>query len=595
MGGKPPSVWLSCEIDVSSWKLEVAVNTGRFSVLIRSATATALLFALTLSGCTLKQYAGQADKAAYGALARGQTTALGESEPFSVEYDPFCSAQDGTDCPIVVGDKEIPIGGDQPARLTLAECLEVAFRNSRDLQDRKEDLYEVALSLANTRRGWDIPLLGGDLDAEIGTSKTDAEPSASDASASVGPTLTQRLVGGGVITLASSVAWATNFLGEGTFADSLLEANFTQPLLRGAWRGLAYEDQYRLERDFLFEVYDYQRFREEFAADILGRYYNVLRQRDQLEIDSVSIENQKTTLAVTKVQVEGGLLSRVDEDRAEQAMLSAQVRYEQNQQQYSNAVDAFKILIGLPIEANVELDYPAALEDLAEVGPRPIGVSEEAAVAIALSARPDVLTERAGFRDADRDVEVAADDFLPQLDVEMGISAAGEEPRDFQKVRFDRNTRFARATFNYEIDQTDNRDNYRGAMIAYEQARRDLAEFLDEVTLEVRQAYRELIQSKQSYELQDRSVVIARRRHKLAQLQQKEGEASTEDVLDAEEDMRQAENGRTGALVSYNNTRIEFLASLGLISVDEEGRINDRTESFDFKRIAARYPYVAGE
>jgi len=560
--------------------------------------ALAAILAAVIAGCTPNQYGRQADKAAYKALAGGQAASLGESKPFDVRYEPFRSSDQEPCRGITVGRKVVPIGEGQSVVVTLEECLEIAFRNGREYQGRKEDTYALALNLANMRRGWDAPVFSGDLAGEIGASRQPGPDPDNSASSSAGPSLEQRFRQGAVLTLAATLDWSTDFLpgsGSDNLANSLLEANLTQPLLQGAWRGLAYENQYRLERDFLFAVFAYERFRQTFAARVYGQYYSVLRQRDQLENDRMSIERQKTTLAVTKVQVEGGMLTRIDEDRAEQALLNAQVSFEQSQQSYRNSLDTFKILIGLPVEAGMEVDYPATLHELAKAGPLPIDLAEDAAVRIALAARPDVLTERAKVRDAARNVDMAADKFLPQLDVEMGISAPSEPPHNFQEVRFDRHARFAKATFNYQLDQTDNRDSYCLAVIARQKSGRDLDEFLDRVVLDVRAAYRELVQSKQSYELQERSVVIATRRHRLAQLQQKQGELSPTDVLDAEQDLRQAENGRTSALVSYNNTRVRFLADLGLLDVNEKGSVHERTEPIKFDRIGRRYPYVQGD
>ena len=548
------------------------------------------------SGCTPKQYAAQADQAAYRAVAAGQRAALGGSQPFDVAYRPLTPPADGK-ATIRVGDKTIDLMGEGEVRkLTLDECLQIAFRNSRDLQDRLEVLYVGALDLANARRSWDIPLLEGDLAADATHVKVAKDGEAKSAAAAIGPTLTQRFVHGGVLTLAATLDWATDFIPGSrgnNVVGSLLEANLRQPLLRGAWRAFAYEDQYRLERDFLFAVFDYDRFRQTFAAAIFVRYYQVLSQLDRLENELANIKRLKQTFALTRTQAEAGQVSRIDQDEAEQRLLSAQVRLEENQQTYRDDLDAFKIQLGLPIRANVELDYPRALEELKRIGPIPLEFEEDEAVRTALAARPDVLTERARVRDAKRDVEIAADRFLPQLDVEMGITASGTDPREFHRVRFDRHTRFASVTFNYELDQTDNRDDYRLAMIACEKARRDLEEFLSEVRLEVRSSYRRLERTSRSYELQVRNVQVATRRRKLASLQQKEGQASARDVLEAEEGLRDAQNGLTSALVGYATTRVVFLTSLGLTDVDQRGLLHERSAPFKFKLIQRRYPYVA--
>jgi len=564
-------------------------NCRVFNALRQLAWACTLSIVVLMFGCTPKQYVRQADRSAYRALWRGQKAALGESVPFDIKYRPFDGAEG-----IRVRGKLITLGGGTPQDLTVDDCLEIAFRNSREYQNRREELYTGALALANARRSWDVPLLGGELDAEAEHTRINKQSEAKSASAELGPTLTQRLIHGGVLTLAATVDWATDFVmgSQSNIATSLLEANFTQPLLRGAWRGLAYEDQYRLERDFLFAVFDYERFRQTFAADIFTRYYSVLRQRDELENERENIERLKRTLALTRVLVEGGQRSRIQQDQAEQDLLDAQVRFERNQQDYRNALDNFKILLGLPIRANVELDYPAALRKLAEIGPKEIPFKEPEAIAIAFTARPDVLTEQARLRDAERDVTIAADQFNPQLDVKLDVSVEGTEPRRFERLRFHDHKRVAGVTFNYELDQTDNRDAYRLSIIAYERARRDLAEFMDRVRLEVRQSYRELVQSRRSYELRKRNVHIASRRRKLASLEQKQGQASARDVLEAEDALRRAQNGLTSALVSYVTTRVQFLATLGMIEVDARGKPHERKKPFKFDRIARRYPYV---
>ena len=68
------------------------------------------------------------------------------------------------------------------------------------------------------------------------------------------------------------------------------------------------------------------------------------------------------------------------------------------------------------------------------------------------------------------------------------------------------------------------------------------------------------------------------------------GRASARDVLEAEEGLRDAQNGLTGALVSYETTRVRFLAVLGLLDVDENGKPRERTTPRRFnKRMGELY------
>lgn len=552
-----------------------------------------LLPALCLSGpsCTPAQYAKDADKDAQRAVDSTRQTMFSSTRPFDVKYRPF--AAQGKDGLISVGQKTINFGDGATTVLKVDEALEIGFRNSRSFQDRREELYHTALGLANSRRGWDWPRFGGDATGSASVSRTGGESDIHTGAAAVSPTLSQRLRHGGLLTLGYSLDLATDFTGwKNSQLGSLMSAEFTQPLLRGGLGEYAYEPQYRLERDFVFAVYDYERFTQTFAADLFRQYFSVVAQRDRLENDQENIKRLKETLGLTKVLVEGGQVSRIQQDQAEQDLLSAEVRFQQSQQAYRDLLDRYKITLGLPIRANVELDYPGALEALNAAGPKPMPLDETAAVEAAFRTRPDVLSRSAQVRDASMNVEIAINNFLPQLDLALAANAPGTLPRQPLRTRFNNNTRSAGVNFDYSLDQTDNRNAFRTAQIALDKARRDLAQFLDNVRLEVRQSYREMAQSKTSYEIQARSVEIAVRRRKLAALQQKEGQASARDVLEAEEALRSAQDGLTNALVSYITTRLQFLATLGMLWIDEKGLIHERAEPFKFDSIRRLYPYV---
>jgi outer membrane protein TolC len=539
----------------------------------------ALAAAVFCCGCTPAQYARQADQAAHRVIDQKQTFALGQPAPFDIEYDPLAS---GGEAALLLDGQPIPLGQAPPAVLSLEQCLRIAFRNSRPFQTRKEELYVKALALANLRHDWS--LVDGKQTAEADWSTVnDTGDIEHDGEVGLGISFAQRFVDGGVLTLAAALNAVTDFFGaESTTFGSLLSANFTQPLLRGAWRGFAYETLYRAERDMAFAILEYERFTQGFAVDVASDYYEVLQRLDELENETENLKRLKQTLKFIQAQVKGGMLSRVEADQAEQDVLSAQARIERTRQRYRDALDRYKLTLGLPIAASIGLD-PAELRRLQ---PRPIPFPEGVAISVALRTRPDVLTEQAKIRDAARDVQIAADQFYPALDLTLGLTVPSDEPHAFWDSRFDRHTRSAKVTFDYQLDQTDNRDEYRLAQIAHSKARRDFVGFLDRVRLEVRQAFRALQQSRRTYEIQKAAVSLAIRRTRLVTQEQKEGLASTRDVLEAEDALRGAKNGLTAALVSYTTTRLEFLTTLGMIRVDEQGRFHERSQPQYFDRPA---------
>jgi len=612
---------------------------------------TPFLLALAVGGCTPAQYARQADRSAQVALERKQRLALGAEKDFSVEYEPYAETK-RKDGRALLGGREIPLGDRGRRVLKLEECLALAFHNSRTFQNRKESLYTAALALANAEHQWS--LLSGSVTGEVTHSAVHDGKETNSGVGEFGLSFARRFAQGGRVGLGVGLQVVSDLAGtRSTTLGSLLEANVTQPLLRGAWGDLAYEDLYRQERDLAIAVLAYERFRQSFSADITTSYYRVLQQLDKLTNERANITRLEQALRRTRVQVQEGQVSRIQQDQTEQNLLDARVRYLGGQRQYRNALDNFKLTLGLPVHANVAL-APAELVRLNAAGPvsmpflderaisravaragsqaerdlarRAPGAdatdvekraweraraeiirrkkalaldrargealerAEEKAVEVALHTRPDVLGEMAKVRDARRDVDIAANQFLPGLDLVLGISAAGTEPRKPWRVQFHHHTRSAGLALDYSLDQTDNRDAYRLAKIAAARAERDYQEFVDRVRLEVRRAYRQLTESRQTYDFQKRNVTVARRRRLLASLEQASGWASARDVLEAEEGLRNAQNGLTGALVSYETTRVTFLAVLGLLDVDENGKPRERTTPRRFnKRMGELY------
>jgi outer membrane protein TolC len=249
--------------------------------------------------------------------------------------------------------------------------------------------------------------------------------------------------------------------------------------------------------------------------------------------------------------------------------------------------------LGLPVNAKVDVAYPQALKQLEQAGPKDVPLNEDSAIQVALRTRPEVLTQRSEVRDAERDVEIAADAFLPQLDLMIGLSASGTEPRLPHRIRFHEYKRELGVDFNYQLDQTDNRDAYRNAVIDYDKARRDYEQFVDNIRLDVRQSYRQLLRARRSHELSLRALEVAERQRALAALQYKAGQAPARDLLEAEADWLRARNNVSSSLVDYTVTRLSFLADLGLISVTDAGKLAERTDPETFKRISQRYPYAA--
>lgn len=129
-----------------------------------------------------------------------------------------------------------------------------------------------------------------------------------------------------------------------------------------------------------------------------------------------------------------------------------------------------------------------------------IRLNPEVAVKIAQHFRHDWMNARASLVDAWRLIEFQADQLESSFDLvfEGDVGTVGDNPLDFRTA----NGR-ARAGFRFDspITRLEERNNYRAALIRYQQARRQYYQFRDEVSRNLRQILRLVELNKVLFEL----------------------------------------------------------------------------------------------
>ena len=93
----------------------------------------------------------------------------------------------------------------------------------------------------------------------------------------------------------------------------------------------------------------------------------------------------------------------------------------------------------------------------------------------------------------------------------------------------------------------------------------------DQVKLDIRNALRTLRQARESYKIQSQSLITAQRRVDSTQLFLQLGRAEIRDLLEAQEDLIDAQNALTAALVDYRIAELELQRDAGVLIVNERG------------------------
>ncbi len=596
-----------------------------------------LVGGLALSGCkSPAEYREKADDVAYDIIENKQQEALGETEPFRIERPsdilrrrlieeqglPISSgASLGTDELEPVAhwpdedypeassspDANIPVEPNRPVRISLVEALAIAARNSPDYQSRKEDVFRTALDLDLARNNF-RNIFSAEADSSL--TRDTAGPQETTTLVSGGSAGVTRTLKNG-LDISSVVALdLLNLLTQGGSSTLGLSSDTSifLPLLSGAGRFIVTEPLTQAERNVVYEIWDFERFRRTFAVNIAQDYYSVLRQVDALTNAENNYRSAVQSARYARRQADAGRLPQIQVDQAVQRELSGRSGWIAAQEQLKSSLDSFKVTLGLPTDALIALDPnelvalreraaqyvelmrtatkaeaaeqvpPADAEvelippDQAEAGPYEI--DEETAIRLALENRLDLKIANDTVQDAQRQVVVAADALRAGLNL-TGRARLEDNDEDGALRLQEGGVYSVGLALDLPLERTRERNTYRNSLITLERTTRSVQALEDNIKLAVRNELRTLLQSREALKIQAQSVVIAENSVRNATLLLEAGRTQIRDLLEAQDDLLSAQNQLTRAVVDYRIAELQFQRDLDLLRITREGLIQE--------------------
>lgn len=548
---------------------------------------------LFFSACSTKHYRKSADKEVAAAIAEKTPAVPNMATNFSIET---VAKPDLENLPVAAGIEEFfgPDGAmEKGARVvSLEKALEIATKQSRTYQAQKELLYLQALSLTLARHAFTPIFSAGTVTGDktvhevVEGVDTIVEPETPGGEPTVVPgvdrIVEQRSSGlssearvnlllrtGGRIAVAFSTDFLRYISGDPrTITSSALVGTFSQPLLRGAGYKVTMEKLTQAERDLLYALRDFTRYRKKFSVDIASAYYRVLQNRDAVRNSWRGFQNFKANVEQERAFTEEGLRPQAALDQIKQAALQTETRWIGAVRNYRESLDRFKIELGLPIDADVILD-DVELERLKILHPN---LNAEEATKVALETRLDLYNERDQAEDAERRIGLAANGLKTQLDLNTRVDVPREERSGLVGPDFNRYSWSAGFDLDLPLDRKSERNAYRAALIANQRAIRELELAIDEIKLEINNDWRNLDQAKRNFEISELGVELAERRVEEQQLRAELGRGTARDLVDAQNDLINSKNERTSALVSHTIARLTFWRDMGILMIKDSGQ-----------------------
>ncbi len=253
-----------------------------------------------------------------------------------------------------------------------------------------------------------------------------------------------------------------------------------------------------------------------------------------------------------------------------------------------NAVKSLEQLVGLASSLSgliTELSLVQARARLETVTVEPVELRSEQALEIARANRLDWMNNRATLVDTWRLITFNASALKSNLQVTLSgdVLTTGNNPLNFNGT-----TGVMRAGLRFDAPFTRllERNNYRQVLIDYQQDRRTLIRFEDNLSQTLRQSLRNLGQLRENLDIQRDAVGIAVRRVDKTREDLNEppppvqpgqpsvqlGPTAALNLLTAISDLRNSQNNFMSVWLNYYAERMRLTRELGIMQLDNEGR-----------------------
>ena len=544
-----------------------------------------LCITTVILGCSAPSFKRSADEESYGAISQkanlvpGMTSQVVLDEISELNLEGF--ELNNLSFDFLDNEAESEIGA---SILTLNDVLDIAFQRSKDYQTQKELLYLEALALTFDRYRY-TPVFSAagssnyqwdnrdqfvqDMQDLTGMQNVETDES-TFSNTSLGARYILKSGGAVALNLTNNF---TRFLSGNIseFGTNALIGSFTQPLIRDFGVDIETEALMQAERDLLYRLRDFTRFRKSFAVRVASNYYSVLLNRETARNNFAGLNATNLSLEREQAFQAEGLTTLLEVGRLEQSSLQADLRWTSSITRYKRSLDNFKILIGLTAEDNIILD-DNEMNLISETGMDSPDISLEQATEMAIQTRLDLYNSLDRVQDSARKIEVAANALNPTVDITLVASVPDANNGNIGELDFENALYTAGLDFDLPLDTMFERNNYRRSLIDYDSSSRDYLLSLDTVKLEVLDTWRRMNEARKSYDISVTSVEINERRVEEAQLRAELGLGDIQDTVDSQNDLTAARTELVSSIVEHNIAKLEFWRDLGLLYVDDTGQ-----------------------
>jgi outer membrane protein TolC len=278
-------------------------------------------------------------------------------------------------------------------------------------------------------------------------------------------------------------------------------------------------------------------------------FYNVYQAKRRLEISSEDYGNKEESYNIIKNKVEAGISAQEELLQAEINFAQSKASVEDGQVAYENALDDFKVLLGLSLDS--------AIEVAADVTKLVVDVDLDKAVQSGLKYAPRLRGAEISIEYAKNALvrTGAVDEFSATVDLSYGLTGTDEDFEDLYKSPL-KNQGVAVQLSIPIWDWGKKKSRLKASSLQIEDRIQSKKDIEYQVILGVRRAYRALQNQVTQIDIAEKNVENARLTYEINLERYKNGDISSRIIGEYQNQLANQQLGYISALINY---RIELL------------------------------------
>ena len=287
-------------------------------------------------------------------------------------------------------------------------------------------------------------------------------------------------------------------------------------------------------------------------------YYDLLKTRKVEKVAEQSVKEREAHLKDAKAFYQAGLIPKNDMLQSEVQLAGAKIELLRAKNLSTMALARLNTLLRRPVQTQIQV------EDILKYEPSEL--SWESAVEQAKKYRPELLQSEIVVEKADKNITLSKAPYLPAVSVSANYLKQGDNILAREYPFGSSEVKTAQATLEWRFWAWGQRkDKMAVAKYNMKKAQENQTELLDNIVLQVREAYVDTLEAEYNIEVTEKAIEQAEEDFRINQSRYQAQLGTTTDVLDAQTRLTRAKINYYNALYSYRISLMRLAWSTGTL------------------------------